>query len=189
MVDFLQGSESFAGITFSGCFNIDLEDFRILYNHYKETGENLLDDYTTVIHLGWCLDDRERFMDNDELNKKLQSISNIRKLQLFRSEYIHSLQNYCRACYKRLQEYRENKVSKERRDACYYTSRKDVKEWVSTIHGEECLNCRSSDDLTIDHIKPIARGGENKLSNLQPLCKSCNSAKGTQIIDYREDGS
>ena len=40
-----------------------------------------------------------------------------------------------------------------------------------------CVNCGASDDLTVDHIVPLARGGKSSPSNLQTLCRSCNSAK------------
>lgn len=40
-------------------------------------------------------------------------------------------------------------------------------------------------DLTLDHIQPIHYGGENKIGNLQTLCRSCNSKKGTKFFDYR----
>lgn len=45
-----------------------------------------------------------------------------------------------------------------------------------------CVNCGCKDKskLTIDHIKPVARGGTDKEVNLQILCKSCNSKKGAK---------
>lgn len=53
-------------------------------------------------------------------------------------------------------------------------------------YGEACLKCGSDDILTIDHIKPIALGGDNSFENLQILCKSCNSSKGHRsCVDYR----
>jgi hypothetical protein len=44
--------------------------------------------------------------------------------------------------------------------------------------GFYCKNCGSIDDICIDHILPVSRGGGNDESNLQLLCRSCNSKKG-----------
>jgi 5-methylcytosine-specific restriction endonuclease McrA len=40
---------------------------------------------------------------------------------------------------------------------------------------------------TKDHIKPVEMGGHFIKENVQALCKSCNSSKGAQYIDYRSD--
>jgi 5-methylcytosine-specific restriction endonuclease McrA len=39
--------------------------------------------------------------------------------------------------------------------------------------------------LTADHIVPVELGGSSYISNIQPLCQTCNSSKGIRIIDYR----
>ena len=51
--------------------------------------------------------------------------------------------------------------------------------------GGFCLSCGSYDKLTPDHIIPLSRGGSNCISNIQPLCRSCNCSKGASIVDYR----
>jgi hypothetical protein len=52
--------------------------------------------------------------------------------------------------------------------------------------GDRCLKCGSMDNLSLDHITPLASGGDNSTDNLQTLCKRCNSSKGNTIKDYRE---
>ena len=46
-----------------------------------------------------------------------------------------------------------------------------------------CVICQSWQDLTIDHIHPVSRGGTNDPNNLQTMCRLCNSAKGARVGD------
>lgn len=41
-----------------------------------------------------------------------------------------------------------------------------------------CVKCGSKKNLEIHHIIPHARGGSNRLENLQLLCQRCNRMKG-----------
>jgi len=67
--------------------------------------------------------------------------------------------------------------------------RKHYKHWYSDLveqYGEVCLNCGEIDDLAIDHILPIAKGGKSEYSNLQLLCRTCNTFKGKLAVDCRD---
>lgn len=46
--------------------------------------------------------------------------------------------------------------------------------------GYKCSidSCQEIEDLTIDHVIPLSKGGTNDLSNLRLLCKHHNSQKG-----------
>lgn len=43
--------------------------------------------------------------------------------------------------------------------------------------GNRCWMCRSHEDLQIDHVKPLAKGGAHVLANLRPACRPCNLRK------------
>lgn len=58
--------------------------------------------------------------------------------------------------------------------------RPSVSPVVMERDGAVCAWCGSKENLTIDHITPISGGGTNDLSNLQVLCQSCNSRKGSK---------
>ncbi len=53
-------------------------------------------------------------------------------------------------------------------------------------YENKCLKCGEEKKLTADHVVPLIAGGSNGIDNIQPLCKSCNSSKGTKTIDYRK---
>jgi 5-methylcytosine-specific restriction endonuclease McrA len=62
-----------------------------------------------------------------------------------------------------------------------------AQEWIDlcNFYNNRCLCCGEQDKLTVDHVIPIICDGQNTIDNIQPLCGSCNSRKGTKIIDYR----
>ena len=59
-----------------------------------------------------------------------------------------------------------------------------------------CLCCKRTESelvplgrvLSPDHIRPLAKGGSNDITNIQPLClgrDGCNNHKAVRWIDYR----
>jgi hypothetical protein len=65
----------------------------------------------------------------------------------------------------------------------------EMKKQVFSRDNFTCLCCdkpqRKGVSLNADHIRPIAMGGNNSISNLQTLCKQCNTVKGVNEIDYK----
>lgn len=81
------------------------------------------------------------------------------------------------ACYNEL--VRRPKTELERRRAKWDRKRPRLAPVVFANDNYRCVECRSPNELTVDHIVPISEGGSDDLSNLQTMCRPCNSSKGT----------
>ena len=63
-----------------------------------------------------------------------------------------------------------------------------LREHIKTRDNFTCCSCGNSRHtepnllLEIDHIVPVAKGGQTEENNLQTLCWRCNRAKGDKII-------
>lgn len=44
-----------------------------------------------------------------------------------------------------------------------------------------CQQCGATKHLSLDHIRPYSKGGQDTMENLKTLCRSCNSRKGARI--------
>ena len=57
-------------------------------------------------------------------------------------------------------------------------------------HGKRCAICgkkiKNLEDVTIDHIVPLAEGGKNVIENFQLAHKACNEAKGSMLPKEHE---
>jgi len=56
-------------------------------------------------------------------------------------------------------------------------------------YKHKCLWCGISNRIEADHVILLSQGGTNYISNIQPLCRSCNAKKHTKTIDFRPFGS
>jgi 5-methylcytosine-specific restriction endonuclease McrA len=61
--------------------------------------------------------------------------------------------------------------------------REAVKQWRQSIKdafGCKCAYCGvESDKLTLDHVHPKTKGGEDLATNIVPACVHCNHSKGS----------
>lgn len=79
-----------------------------------------------------------------------------------------------------------NKLKNQFRNSCGgFIARPDVREIIFSRDNYKCKYCGSTENLTVDHIIPVAKViyGDispaiiNSRENLQTLCSSCNSKK------------
>jgi 5-methylcytosine-specific restriction endonuclease McrA len=58
-------------------------------------------------------------------------------------------------------------------------------DWLEVLemYGNVCASCGTSDDIAIDHIIPLSRGGSNTKENIRPLCRACNVSKSNKMPD------
>ncbi|MDD2479708.1 MAG: HNH endonuclease [Victivallaceae bacterium] len=52
--------------------------------------------------------------------------------------------------------------------------------WLAQLQKGICHYCGEkfpSDQLTMDHIVPVSRGGRSNKANIVPCCKECNNDK------------
>lgn len=109
----------------------------------------------------------ERFKDEDEdIARGLQNVADCR-------EFVRQ---------------REEEKAKSRAKRPTYPTRKDAQSRYSDLFvkvgrrdGFQCAICKhTGNDLQVDHIHPVSKGGTNDLANLQLLCPSCNMSKGNR---------
>ncbi len=63
-----------------------------------------------------------------------------------------------------------------RKTAPFRLTRKDIEALINAPDAQ-CVACEAKIDLHVDHIYPLALGGNSHPLNLQLLCKSCNCSK------------
>ena len=151
---------------------------------YKEIKQN----YDILYNVKYGFNDTYKlaYLTQEQYNRICDAVSNLRRLKeldghscaVIRNIYKHHRDNFYKI--KEL-EYQEPRLHAQK-----FIGKKKIREFIFKRDKYKCLCCRGNNILTIDHIVPIYKGGVNRLYNLQTLCKSCNSSKGTKIIDYRK---
>jgi len=59
---------------------------------------------------------------------------------------------------------------------------------ILRIRSSPCTFCNATDNIQIDHVIPLSKGGRHSIGNLQPLCQPCNGSKNANfysVFRYR----
>ena len=68
---------------------------------------------------------------------------------------------------------------------CFRSSdaKRMFREGIKARDGHKCVYCGSSENLTVDHVRPRSKGGTDTADNLVTACRPCNQAKGSMHVD------
>ena len=150
----------------------------------QRTREDIFDD---ILKIPWDIHHTygQSYLTRENQAKYDALISEGRELRVFVDNEHRTLISLLRMAARHLTELETRLRNQPRVDAQKFISKKNLRVWLFKRDKWRCLCCGSTIRLTVDHIVPINKGGENKLSNLQTLCRSCNSRKSDTFIDYR----
>jgi len=55
-------------------------------------------------------------------------------------------------------------------------------EEISTLYASPCFYCGETENITMEHLIPLSRGGRHSIGNLAPMCESCNKSKNDKLL-------
>jgi hypothetical protein len=110
---------------------------------------------------------------DDDIEEHIRKVRNITKIQLKYKQELESAVNLA-------ENHPELMYWWNRYKASRHISKVNIRAEVFSRDGFTCNICGTSENLTVDHIVPVLKGGGNELDNLQTLCGSCNSSKGAK---------
>ncbi len=170
------------GVIRNGNYHIEEHHFLKATEHFLKTGENQLHTLDIIIHATWKEDDYySQSIYSEETIKVLEALLSgelfwqvddfdIEEIAIITQELERST-----AVTDALQSYPHRRKQSLRKN-------QKVRAELLEKYNYKCVQCGSEESLHVDHIIPVRCGGSDDINNLQILCQSCNSSKGSKII-------
>jgi hypothetical protein len=125
------------------------------------------------------------YLPPSEYNKCHKYLSILRKYKYMDADDLATIRNIFKIYGRKYYKVKQLEENDARIIAQRFIGKKNIRNFIFKRDGYKCLACGTTDKLSIDHIIPINKGGENRISNLQTLCRRCNSRKSDNYIDFR----
>jgi 5-methylcytosine-specific restriction endonuclease McrA len=142
---------------------------------------------------------RERHPDRRKKTKAAWVAKNRLKVNAYNRAWQKRNPEYMRAA-KRLWRYRYPELAREhnrlkkmcrrarRVNAVGDASMQKLKALIFASIGKRCGYCGTvlkRDNISLDHVVPLAKGGRGDMANINPICRPCNLLKNTQLWPLR----
>jgi len=174
--DFIKDSELL--VSARGGYNVVGRHLDLALSEWLETGVSPMSEHIKLTHIKWSgynpshdydtLHLLDALIDNDTFWHWSIWFNDLGEVKEIRDKLESELKTH-------------ESYPNRRRIANAFNAKKSTRVAVFTRDDCRCVNCGSSDNLSIDHIHPVRLGGDNGLDNLQTLCNSCNSSKGGSV--------
>lgn len=93
-------------------------------------------------------------------------------------KYIDASRNWKRNNPEKVLKYNTVRRARKRLNGTFLVTDKDIRQ----IYQSACTYCGNKDNITMDHVIPLVRGGTHSVGNLVPACLRCNSSKSGRLI-------
>lgn len=131
----------------------------------------------------WYLANRSRILDE----RKEYFVSNKDKILDYQADYYQNNTEQIKQRNKNWSKQNPDKrteYANRRRTWKLHNGRNDLTSEEIKLLKESfpfCVYCGTDKDLTIDHIVPLSKGGENTFGNCTIACRSCNASKSDNL--------
>jgi len=163
-------SKEFSGFTMNGYYTMDDVDFLDAFDYFLTYNKCILDDHHYMMMVKWGETNywpgMKTVLSEDDIKKYQDVLDN---KSPWNTE--HFLDDEERESAKKLIEsskyYHEYQKSYEARrlKASLYTRKQSIRNKVFRRDGKNCSWCGTTENLTLDHIKPVSKGGRDELKN------------------------
>lgn len=86
----------------------------------------------------------------------------------------------------RSSEYVHVRRTRMQNNGLYKVLKRDLKR----LYSASCAYCGATEDITLDHVVPLKRGGSHGIGNLVAACRTCNSSKGAKLlVEWRKSNT
>jgi len=116
---------------------------------------------------------KKRYLDNNPEKRK----ASVRNYKLRNSETIKEKSKVYYQNNKEMYFFWASKRRERIRSPYKITSKEIIR-----LRNRSCFYCGSKNEIHIDHVLPVSRGGQHRIGNLVPACKACNSSKGSKFL-------
>lgn len=121
-----------------------------------------------------CVACQKKYQADYYARNKETLLSKQKEWRLNNPDYEKSRENHSEI----IREKNRKRRARKKGAGIYLISQKELNQ----MYNLPCSYCGSNDDITIDHVMPLSRGGSHSIGNLVSCCRKCNLSKGSKTI-------